>query len=86
MTANHCKCLVVPVFPDGGKSAYFDALDSLNERDAEREQRHAELEQLRRDLGALRRSHDEWANLAELLVTRIDELTSHDAAAGVVTP
>ena len=58
-------------------SAFFDALDAL---DADRERQAAEVEQLRSTLAAVRRSHDEWADLAQLLVDRIDEITTASAA------
>lgn len=61
-------------------SAFFDALDGLNLADAERERQGAEIEQLRSTLAAVRRSHDEWADLAQLLVDRIDEITTASAA------
>ena len=61
-------------------SAFFDALDGLNLADADRERQAAEVEQLRSTLAAVRRSHDEWADLAQLLVDRIDEITTASAA------
>ena len=57
-------------------SAFFTALDELNDADAERGRQAAELDQLRTKLAAVRRSHDEWAELAGLLVNRIEEITS----------
>lgn len=57
-------------------SAFFTALDGLNTADAERASQTAEADQLRTKLAAVRRSHDEWAELAGLLVNRIEEITA----------
>lgn len=61
-------------------SAFFTALDGLNDAATERERQAAEVEQLRNTLAAVRRSHDEWADLATLLVNRIEEITTTSAA------
>lgn len=61
---------------------YFELLKGLSAADERRGTAPAgdELAQLRRENEALRRSRNEWADLARLLVDRIDELTNQEAS------
>lgn len=65
-------------------SAFFTALDGLNAADTERGRLAAEVDQLRTKLAAVCRSHDEWAELAGLLVNRIEEITTSATGMGSV--
>ncbi|MEX3644498.1 hypothetical protein [Mycolicibacterium porcinum] len=55
---------------------YFALLDALAAADGQRSAAGGDdLDRLRQENDALRRSCSEWAELARLLVNRIDELT-----------
>lgn len=61
----------------GRPTKYFELLDALTSADEQRAPAgDGEVERLRQENDALRRSCDEWASLARLLVDRIDELTA----------
>ncbi|MGW4097099.1 hypothetical protein [Mycobacterium sp. NPDC004974] len=60
---------------------YFELLKGLSAADELRSVLASDdIAQLRRENEALRRSRNEWADLARLLVDRIDELTKQEAS------
>ncbi|OCB49433.1 hypothetical protein A5721_33460 [Mycobacterium vulneris] len=62
-------------------SKYFELLKGLSAADERRGLSAGDdVEQLRQENEALRRSRNEWADLARLLVERVDALTQQGAA------